>query len=494
MTFSLRSPAGSVFDVPDGRYSSTITCHSVSEAKGQWIVFPSSRAGRIILALRNGQTLDRVGDTVVFNSTLDEAGEEFLAVLEASRLCIVRLQLDTQKFSLASYYELLKRYEELFGVLPVGTMGVAAEISNATFARAATDAERSFRLVTSAFRFAKACLGLRAEIPRHPRGDAGHAGVDALATLTAWRTNTAWYEASAPNERGAIRCGRGSWVTPLRTVPRQSIGGNLFLSGLVVLLNEVMTTFPQNPGGMMAAGLLQIAKRTIAAADGLAPVIAKEARLLLSQTVWPHVSSDCVDLLFQIEAVSREPWSMKPASEGTVPFNLPETERVFQHVAVAGILLGFAIAPDLCRASMAAARTQEGLLIGSEYCAWYDTPSHALQGWRSNTSLPSGYRPDLVMQRLSDGAWLLVDAKLRQGTTDIGLLSQSGIKELQAYMHEYHLTQGVLLVPSVVPSSWQSQDVVGNGCRIRAIGVPSTRTLIEESAVGRKLLEDMWNT
>jgi hypothetical protein len=493
MAFAMRSPSGRVYCFDDADDVASIKCTSVSEALGQWIVYSRNTPGSLVAGLRNGVALDRVSDSLVFTSALDEAGEEFIAILESHRLRVVRISLDTPKLSLATYYELLERFVELFSIPPVGAMSVAG--SEAIAGRVCDDTERAFSLVRLAFTFVLACHEVRKDIGRHARGSVGQAGVDALATLAEWRTNSSWYCQSHSGEIGSIACGERHFVLPLRSVPRVSVGGNLFLGGLIHHITTTASGLPRNSGGMMTSSLLQIARRILSHADVIAHVDGKQARTIVHDfRRLPKRSETVARLLLEIDRISRSSWNSRFSSGGMFPFILPETERVFQQVAVSSILLALGMAPEQCETAISTARSSSGVEIGEKYRAWYDTPSHALVGWRTSTQSPSNYRPDLVVQRLSDGAWLLIDAKLRQGQGGESLFSQSAIKEMQAYMQEYGLPRSVLLVPSLTPHEWTYADVKGGGCHIRAIGVPASKKLFEESYEARNKLEEMWNS
>jgi hypothetical protein len=425
---------------------------------------------------------------------LDEAGEELIAILEVHRLCVVRIQLDTPKLSLPTYYNLLDRFVELFSILPVGPMSVGGEETQQVNARLCEDSERVFRVVRLAFTFVLACYEVRKDVGRHPRGDAGRSGVNALATLEAWRKNSSWYVRVNAQSEGSVSCGVGQFVVPLRAIPRVSVGGNLFLGSMVRVIAEVMSSQPRNPGGMMAASLLQMARRTLQLSDSIAHVEPKQARAIVND--WrrlPTRSADAAQMLLEINRVSSQSWNVTFSSNGSLPYVLPETERVFQQVAVTATLIALGLHPDCCRESLIAARSDRGLEISNFYRAWYDTPGNALIGWRASTQAPSNYRPDLVVRRLSDGAWLLIDAKLRQGHGFDKLFSQSAIKEIQAYMQEYQLSRSVLLVPSPNPNEWSYGDVEGDGFHIRAIGIPASKTLFDSSVEARSKLEEMWN-
>ena len=373
-------------------------------------------------------------------------------------------------------------------------MSVGGTDSALEVARRCEDSERAFRLVRLAFSFVLACCDMRKDVGRHARGQAGTSGVDSLATLAEWRTNNSWYLRAKAGDEGAIPCGLREFLIPLRSVPRISTGGNLFLGGMVQFIADVAASFPRTPGGMMSGSLLQMARRMLLHADSVAHVDAKQARAIIYD--WnrlPVRSMKAARVLLEIESVSRLPWNITFASGGNIPFMLPETERVFQQVAVSAVLIALGLPAADCDQGLATARSRRGLQIGDQYQAWYDTPSHALVGWRAETQAPSHYRPDLIVQRKRDGAWLLIDAKLRQGQGGESLFSQSAIKEMQAYMQEYRLVRSVLLVPSVILNEWTYGDVEGDGCHIRAIGVPASKKLFGDSDEARIKLEEMWN-
>lgn len=492
MTTIFRSPSGKTHTIQSNAEFYSIDCAKPGDSAGQWIIYSPSTTNRLVCGIRNGRPLERMGDTLVFSSSLDEAGEEFVAVLNSRNLLLVRLALTTQKLSLEDYYELLKRHHELLGVPRFGAGSVSGEESAS--GRTPVAEERAFRLVRAAFEVLRNCRSVRPDLPKHPRGFVGRAGIDAFGTLAAWKRHRSWYRAvESPTDGKCVRCGTDTYVEPLRTIARPSVGGNLFLGAMITSISDTIHSLPKTVGGQMAAGLLEAVKRALASMDVVAPTDLSGAQELLVKTSkLPQRSKQLVSLLHNVRMVASGEWEIGIGQGGRLPFGLPETELVFQRVAVAAVMHALGTPVEEVEAAYGRAGGKQGLDIQGLYTLWADTPLHALEGWREHSTLPSGYRPDLMIQRRSDSCWLLIDAKLRKGESDGGLLSRSGIKDLQAYMHEYGLQYGVLLVPGSDQYNFCHEDVDGGGCRIRAISIPS-RTLLSEASQIEPMLEGMWN-
>jgi hypothetical protein len=97
-----------------------------------------------------------------------------------------------------------------------------------------------------------------------------------------------------------------------------------------------------------------------------------------------------------------------------------------------------------------------------------------------------------VIVRATDEATLLLDAKLRNSDSVGGLLSSSGVKDLQSYMQEYSLKKGVLLVPDPEGTGCRCEDVTGDGYTIRAIAIASTSSRTDLTLLSR-YANEMWN-
>jgi hypothetical protein len=490
MTIFFRGPSGKSYAIDSADSDFSIDCSKPADAAGQWFVYSTSRETRLVFGIQNGRPLERLGDSLAFQSSLDEAGEEFVAVLHSRNLLLVRLSLTTKKLSLEGYYQLLNEHLRLLGVPPRGASCIAG--TDSITLRSPTGDERAYRLVRSAFELLRTCRTIRPDLTKHPRGQVGQSGIDSLRTLDSWKRHRSWYRVAEVEAISSIRCGPALYVEPLRTRPRPSTGGNKFLGAIDRSIASLLTSLPQNPAGQITAGLLHASKRSLAALDVAAPVSEVDSQIILDTRRLPTRSARLVEILRATAVIAKENWETGFAPEGELPFSLPETELVFQRTAVAAML--YALGVPLCSVASAyrEASTINGANIEGNYLAWVDTPLHGLKGWREDSNLPSGYRPDLVVQRRHDSRWLLVDAKLRQGDSGLGLMSQSGIKDLQAYMHEYRLEYGVLLVPGGNRYSLDFEDVEGRGCHIRSIAIPSSG-LVDNVEDVIPLLEGMWN-
>lgn len=490
MGFTIRGPSGRLYEVPDQVAITTIRCENPSDAAGQWMI----HSGSVLFAIRNGRGLDRLGDTLVFTSTLDEAGEEFIAVLERHRLCVVRLQLSTTKLSLPNYYEYLRRYRQLFGAVPPGPMTVAGTQSTDAASRLCIDSEYAFHIVGLAHDVLRACQEAKRDVSRHPRGRMGATGIDALATLRAWRESPSWYVKATCGQKRAISCGRGNYVVPLRAMPRISVGGNLFTASMASRIGQVIDKLPRTSGGLLASTLLHSAKSCMESADQTAMVNPAAVRTLLARPdLLPQRSALAVACLRKLEDASDAMWRIIASESAASPHMLPDTEIVFQRVAIAIILVALGVSASACDSALKEASMPSGLEIAGGFRAWYDTSSHGLNGWRQSSVLPSNYRPDLVVQRPVNNGWMLVDAKLRRGSSERPLLSQSAIKDMQAYMQEYGLRKALILAPSHDGKLWLKADLKGEGYHIRAIGVPAIEASYWDRQPVSEFLEDMWN-
>src|SRR5690349_12464765 len=100
MSIRLRSPAGEVFAVEEGRECTRITLSSTKAASGQWIVFSADPSCKLFGGMRNGEPLERIADNFVFTCALEETGEEYCAFLSSKGLSLVRIVLSTAKLPL----------------------------------------------------------------------------------------------------------------------------------------------------------------------------------------------------------------------------------------------------------------------------------------------------------------------------------------------------------------------------------------------------------
>jgi len=492
MSIRLRGPSGEVFAVDEGRGCTKITLTTTKGSLGQWIVFSTDPGCKLFGGIRNGEPLERIGESFVFTCALAETGEEYCAFLSSKGLSLVRIVLSTAKLPLAFLSSLLSEYQRLFGVPPVGASTVSGVESDSDPSRPPTDLEKVYDLVLMAFDFFKECRILRLDIAKHERGMQGSAGIDGVETLSAWKRHPSWYKPAGPASKVTVKCGTALIVEPLRTVPRRSRGGNRFLGAVVSKLEQLIRSVPSTTGGRMVAGLLQAGKRIVSSLDLLESVSDGEAARILSVKDLPPRSARVAGILNQMDSLIKRSWRVGIAEGGRMPFALPGAELVFQKAAVAAALLALGAAPAELENIFHYAKLTQGATIGGGYTVWVDTPRHGLPGWRADSAFPSDYRPDLIVKRHSDDKWLLLDAKLRAGESEMGLLSKSGVKELQAYMQEYNLKRGILAVPGKTPDGWDYEDVSGQNFCVRAIGVP-TASFIDSASAAAELLGEMWN-
>ena len=171
-----------------------------------------------------------------------------------------------------------------------------------------------------------------------------------------------------------------------------------------------------------------------------------------------------------------------------MPFLIAPPELVFQDFVTAKCLLALGLPHADLRQAMVDAHTPTGFRFG-DYVAWADTPFHELKGWRDQTGKPAGYEPDLVVVDVVRRRTILLDAKFRRDS--IGILPSSGIKDMQAYMHEYGLAKAIVAVPSM-PGDPLYEDVSAKGFTIRGIAMSPGLENVAITELGVELAR-MWN-
>jgi hypothetical protein len=438
--------------------------------------------------VHKGRSLESAGDALVISCTLDEAGEEYVAILSSSGLVLVRLIFDGRKLPLLRYYEYVERYAEIYG-LPFGfTDSLSSRPS--VDGRESHSEETAFNLLRQCARLLPLAEGLRGEVAKHERGTTGTAAVDAAETLSAWKANHTWYRSVDALSRNAVFVGGQNYVLPLKTLPKPADGGNLFIGAICSTIRRIVSGFPRTPAAEMGAALLHSVRRRLEKFDAVAFCSKEQCARIMNSTTLPEQSARFVCVLKEINDETRGVL-LAPDPKGEMPFYMPPAEILFQKFAITSVLFSLGLQRDEACEKIRAANSASGATF-SNYRFWVDASAHGLRGWRDSSEFPSDYRPDLVILRESDRACLLIDAKLRAGTSEAGLLSASGVKDLQAYMQEYKMHKVAMLVPDPNNAGCQFEDVCGEGFTIRAISVAASFLSTDFASI-RNAIDSLWN-
>lgn len=99
---------------------------------------------------------------------------------------------------------------------------------------------------------------------------------------------------------------------------------------------------------------------------------------------------------------------------------------------------------------------------------FYDTPT-VLRSWRSATSRPDGYRPDLVLRKREDTERIiLIDAKYT--STEVASVSGDRLKEMQAYLNAFGIRFAGIMHPGE-GRNFSICEIAGRGHRIVELSV-----------------------
>jgi hypothetical protein len=74
-----------------------------------------------------------------------------------------------------------------------------------------------------------------------------------------------------------------------------------------------------------------------------------------------------------------------------------------------------------------------------------------LWGWRDSSAMPARYKPDYIVKPRGSPA-IIVDAKYRMGVSVDEYCEPGALKEVQAYLNEFSLRGGIILVPAIPES------------------------------------------
>jgi hypothetical protein len=441
-----------------------------------------------LVAFHNGKRLDRVGDCLVFTSTLDDAGEDFVVLTHRRGTTLLRLSLSTDRLTLEQHHQYLARYIEAVGFPRHGAKAVGNQ--SVESGRVPDDIELVFTILRMCCAIYDRTIGVRSDLPHHVRSSGGSEGADPMATLEAWKRNHSWYRKADENDDRSLRL--GSWnLVALRVRPRETFPGNYFIGSAGALLSVLADTLSSYIGGSLSAAILRQSRRALHSMDTPAPIAANDALRFLQRTKLPAPSRRLADAILELHANLFDPSPLAPKQAGLGPFRVPPASLVFQTVAITEVLRALGGALPMTSEDRDRLVTGEGLRFG-RFSAWSDTPLHPLKGWRAGTALPAPYKPDLVVKDNTNGGVLLVDAKLRKGDSADGLLPSSGVKDLQAYMNEYGLKKGMIIVPDWKGTGCRYEDIKGQENWIRGVALPSNDWYTSSMNLGY-FITDLWN-
>lgn len=458
----VRAPNNRVHRLPVDEKFVVIQASSSAHVHGQWLVYsepPRRRMAGVYRATR----MEGVAGALVFSVDMTDTGEEFAVILHDRGVTVLCIQLSPPKCPIGVYHEYLQSYCRILGVPGPGERSVAGD--EAEDGRLPRPEEFAFRFIGRALGVVSCARLIRPDVSKHERGRGGETGVDARKTLEAWKSRPEWYSASCPPDgMETLRVGSFA-VRALRAVPRTSCGTNMFTGAASLALHSLANRVAHGAVGGMAAVLLEGAAKRVRALDCPTPLTLSEAWNYIECGPFPPRSQELAASLLEFRRSLLEISKHVPSPCGKAPFLLSPPELIFQAFVTAKCLLALGLSRQHLSKGIRAAHTAAGCRFGN-MVAWADTSDHRLQGWRDSTAKPSGYEPDMVVIDTQLNRTLLLDAKFRRDET--GLLPASGIKDMQAYMHEYELPTAVVAVP-YAPGDGSSEDVSAKGFTVRGL-------------------------
>lgn len=479
----LTAPNGRTTRVSARDQSAVVEVTSAAEARGVWVVSASWSAPRLRGLTRTGP-MTHVEGVLTFTIEMTDVGQEFLVISHGGGVLKVEVRLSPKKFSLALYHELLRAYRDLLGVPTAGRRSASG--SSDSEGRELIGDELAFELLDGAQQMAVLAGGVRRELAEHERGAGGETGLDARRTLTAWKLNPSWYEVEKSESRGSARVGT-RFLKPIRAAKRETLGTNMFLSAAITALTDLSRCMPTDGVGGLTKAVISRTAEGLRAVDQVAPLDSRMAWDILGKARAPANSGALSVLAVRLRRLLTRPENLVPHIGGPIPYFLAGPELVFQAFSSAKVLLALGLSREAVREAMATAGKDAGYQSGP-LRIHVDTPSHGLAGWRDSTSHPSGYAPDLVVLHSGTGKTLVIDAKFRR--EGAGLLPPSGIKDVQAYMHEYGKQTAVITVPAT-QNDPPMEAVSASGFTIRGV---SLTTSLESEALEAlsSSLEESW--
>ncbi len=484
----IRSPSGRSNRVSVGSKFSVIEFGSSADTVGQWMIYPEHGGPSRYLGISNGTFMERIANTLVFSSGLDDVGEQFCIVIFNGAVETICIRLSPKKCPTSQHHQYVDSYSRMFEVPTPGASSVAGVSDPA--GRLATIEELGFQLINDVADLLRCCSALRGDLQNHERRLGAVAGVDALKTIAAWRQNRGWYRVGTDRDTNGFVTVEAQRIVPLKTSPRETSGKNLFLGACSEALRDLANFSLRTPAGSVVKSLLLACKSRLGTFDLLAECSVREAWRILESGRYPIASQRFATALCKIRTVLLTDSSVTNKVAGVQPLTLFEPELIFQQFAVGEILSAFGVPLAAVAQAYFDSRSEAGFVF-DDLVAWSDVGFHRLAGWRDGTSLPSIFRPDLVLANPGQSKALLIDAKFRGASVEGGILSGSGVKELQAYLNEFRLTRAVMVLPSP-NDQLLIEDLQGDGNWIRGIAIPPNISPEQRNRI-LEALNKMWN-
>ncbi|MEO5345825.1 MAG: hypothetical protein H7834_05535 [Magnetococcus sp. YQC-9] len=480
----LRAPNNKLHRVSAGQEFVVVQASSVDQVCGQWLVYSDSPRTRFAGAFRTSR-MESVTGALLFNVEMSDTGEEFAVLLRDSGVTVLCIQLSPPKCPIYIYHQYLNSYCRLLGIPDPGLCSVAG--GEIDLGRVPRPEEFAFRFINRAVTLVRHSGFVKADVSRHERGWGGESGIDALNTLRAWKANPDWYEPTSVASAGTLNL-ESHVVRPLRAIRRESQGTNMYTGAASTALFSLASTVSRGPVGGMAGVLLAGAARRLRTMDIPTQMTISEAWSYLESGTHPPRSLALSRLALEFRDSVKRMTLHGPMPGGTIPFLLAPPELVFQEFVIAKCLLALGLPLDRLSEAMRHSHTAEGCRFG-DLIAWVDTSEHILRGWRDGTAKPADYQPDLVIVDTKKRRTILLDAKFRRDAS--GLLPASGVKDMQAYMHEFELPKAIIAVPATEGDTI-SEDVSARGFTIKGIAL-SPDVHSQDFALLAEQIEMMWN-
>jgi hypothetical protein len=113
----------------------------------------------------------------------------------------------------------------------------------------------------------------------------------------------------------------------------------------------------------------------------------------------------------------------------------------------------------------------------------------SLTSWRKQSIQPSGFHPDTYV--LLGDKPVVIDAKFRMPKSTEQLAEAGGLKDVQAYMHDFSLRSAVIVVPKIIASSGFDEDRVacikGNGQAIYIVEMQDSEDPIVQARLRKAI-------
>ena len=486
----LRSPSHALHKIKLPEDYIVLRFNSAEQVRGQWLASVDSPSKRLV-GVSSAAKMDRLGETLIFDIKMTDTGEEFVVFRHVLGVSIVCIQLSPPKCSVEQYHQYITSYSKILFPPSLGERSVAGA-SAVNIGREPSYSEASFRLIKRAALLAEKVKIARQEISKHPRRSGGESSIDASETLSAWKTHQRWYKSFERSSLlspgpGAIYLANHI-VLPLKAVRKQSNAFNLFTGAAIQAISSISRAIGGGSVGGIVASLLLPASRYLQRGDVPVQMTDAYAWTYLERFTHPDKSAELAQSLLEFRRSILRTDGHLAIIDGCTPFLLAPPEIVFQTFVTSKALLALGMPIDRLADALKMSRTSMGFTFNN-FTVWADTAQHRLSGWRDRTSKPAAYEPDLVIVDNSECKVILMDAKFRRDPD--GLLPSSGIKDMQAYMHEYGVGTAVIAVPSSA-NDVSSEVVQANGFAVRGIGVTPD---ISETSLSELLVElnQSWN-